>query len=117
MGHPYHRSFAMPNPIEFDRNTMQHLAELARLHLTADRLPLLRQRLQRLVDAFGALAEPTGPAAGGDDAAGTDLDPGAATSLALRTDLPLPPLPPEQALANAPQQAAGAFLVPRVVDA
>jgi aspartyl-tRNA(Asn)/glutamyl-tRNA(Gln) amidotransferase subunit C len=100
----------MPSPIEFDRTTIQHLAELARLHLPADRLPVLRQRLQRLVDAFGALGELPLP-----NPADQLGEPQAA--LVLRPDVPLPPLSPEQALANAPQQAAGAFLVPRVVDA
>ncbi|MCU0865216.1 MAG: aspartyl/glutamyl-tRNA amidotransferase subunit C [Planctomycetes bacterium] len=103
----------MPSPIEFDRTTIQHLAELARLHLPADRLPVLRQRLQRLVDAFGALGELPLPNA--DQQGGQPGEPQAA--LVLRPDVPLPPLSPEQALANAPQQAAGAFVVPRVVDA
>jgi Asp-tRNA(Asn)/Glu-tRNA(Gln) amidotransferase C subunit len=109
----------MPNPIEFDRLTLQHLAELARLHLTADRQPLVRQRLQRLVEAFGALAEQPDPVADADREGRPDpgSDPGEAATLSLRPDLPLPPLRPEQALANAPKQAAGAFLVPRVVDA
>jgi Asp-tRNA(Asn)/Glu-tRNA(Gln) amidotransferase C subunit len=35
----------------------------------------------------------------------------------LRDDVAGTPLPTAAALANAPQQAAGAFLVPRVVDA
>ena len=89
------------------------LTQLARLHLPADRLPVLRQRLQRLVDAFGALGELPLPNA--DQQGGQPVEPQAA--LLLRPDVPLPPLSPEQALANAPQQAAGAFLVPRVVDA
>lgn len=105
----------MPNPIEFDRTTIQHLADLARLHLTADRLPLLRQRLQRLVDAFGAVVEGPDLVA---DAAGSP-DPGLAESTprSLRPDLPLPPMRQDEALANASKTAGGAFLVPRVIDA
>ena len=107
----------MPSPTEFDRTTIQHLAELARLHLPADRLPVLRQRLQRLVDAFGALGELPLPAT--DQQGGQQGDPQdePQAAVVLRPDVPLPPLSPEQALANAPQQAAGAFVVPRVVDA
>ena len=99
----------MPNPIEFDRAAILRLADLARLHLPAERLPLLRQRLQRLVEAFGALAELPPEA--------LEPPPVAAAPLPLRVDAPEPPMTPAQALANAPRTAGGAFLVPRVVDA
>jgi aspartyl/glutamyl-tRNA(Asn/Gln) amidotransferase C subunit len=95
----------MPNSPELDRDALQHLANLARLHLTSERLPLLRARLQRLVAAFGALPQGSTEAA--------VFGPG----LPLRDDVAGTPLPTAAALANAPQQAAGAFLVPRVVDA
>lgn len=111
----------MPNLPDLDRDALQHLATLARLHLTSDRMPLLRARLQRLLEAFSALPAPSGGGTGdrgGPHLAGLDLGPSGLTpSLALRRDEPAPPLPPAAVLANAPQQAAGAFLVPRVVDA
>lgn len=97
----------MPNPLSIDRALMQHLADLARLHIPTERQALLRERLERIVAAFSALQEaaPTG------DAAGT------APSLPLRADAIEPPLPVDTVLANAPQHAAGSFVVPRVIDA
>lgn len=84
---------------------MQHLAELARLHVPAERAATLQQRLERIVAAFSALQ----PADGTEEVA--------VTGLRLRPDVEAAPLPVATVLANAPQQAAGTFVVPRVVDA
>jgi aspartyl-tRNA(Asn)/glutamyl-tRNA(Gln) amidotransferase subunit C len=100
----------MPNPPAIDRAMMQHLAELARLHIPAEQLGPLRQRLESIVSAFSALQDP-------------DLAPAAASAappelqLSLRPDLAGEPLPVSTVLANAPQHAASAFVVPRVIDA
>lgn len=101
----------MAHDLKIDRALLQHLAELARLNLSADREGVLRQQLQRLVDAFSAL--------GGDPGATAATDqPGAsAPSLTLRPDVSEPPMPIEQVLANAPRTADDSFVVPRVVDA
>lgn len=97
----------MPHPVSIDRQLMQHLADLARLHIPAERLPLLRERLERIVAAFQTLqdAELTTPA------------PGPRPGTPLRDDRTEPPLPVATVLANAPQQAGDAFVVPRVIDA
>ena len=93
----------MPDHPLIDRALLEHLAELARLTMSADRQAALREPLQRLVDAFSALA-PDG-AAPADDG-----------RLALREDTPEPPLPPATVLKNAPQTADDSFVVPRVVE-
>lgn len=97
----------MPHPVSIDRQLMQHLADLARLHIPAERLPTLRERLERIVAAFQTLqdAELTAPA------------PGPRPGTPLRDDHTEPPLPVGTVLANAPQQAGDAFVVPRVIDA
>jgi aspartyl/glutamyl-tRNA(Asn/Gln) amidotransferase C subunit len=97
------RAMTMPPPI--DRALMQHLANLARLHVPAERAATLRQRLERIVVAFSALQPADGFAAPPE------------TPLGLRPDVPERPLAPADVLANAPRQAAGSFVVPRVVDA
>ncbi len=98
----------MPPPT-IDRALMQQLAELARLHLGSDKLPMLRARLDRVLAAFSSLGEHV-PADAGDPAA-------PATALPLRADEPEAPLPLDTVLRNAPQRAGGAFVVPRVIDA
>jgi len=99
----------MPAPT-IDRALLCRLEEMARLHIPADRLPVVRERLQRIVEAFAALR----------DLATAGVDPTPAWTPApspLRPDQPGPVLTPSAVLANAPQHAAGCFLVPRVVDA
>ena len=98
----------MPPP-SIDRNLLHKLADLARLHVPADRQATVLQNLQRIVAAFDALrALPT-------PVAGPDAPPVAPSP--LRPDVAEPPLSPDRVLANAPQQGGGMFVVPRVVDA
>lgn len=97
----------MAVPPAIDRALLQKLADLARLHVPAERQPGVLQNLQRIVDAFAAVQ--TLPAAGEATAS--------LRGVALRPDTAETPLPVEQVLANAPQQAGGMFVVPRVVDA
>jgi aspartyl-tRNA(Asn)/glutamyl-tRNA(Gln) amidotransferase subunit C len=97
----------MPNPPSIDRAEIQHLADLARLHIPAERHAVLRERLERIVAAFSALQE-----GGAIQDATTDE-----RALALRADVAEPPLTPAQVLANAPQQAGDCFVVPRVIEA
>ena len=88
-----------------DRALMEHLAALARLHVPAERAAILRQRLERIVAAFSALQPADGAAAAPE------------STLRLRPDVAEQPLSQTDVLANAPRQAAGSFVVPRVVDA
>lgn len=97
----------MAVPPAIDRALLQKLADLARLHVPTERQPAVLQNLQRIVDAFAAVRTlPATPEPGG-----------APLGLALRRDAAEAPLPLDQVLANAPQQAGGMFVVPRVVDA
>lgn len=99
----------MSSPPAIDRALLQQLAELARLHLPQDRLGVLLPRLQRVLAAFEALRDlPT-----------SEAEPSPyprPLPMALRLDAAEPALPLEQVLANAPRSAAGAFVVPRVVE-
>ena len=97
----------MANPPTIDRALMQHLADLARLHIPAERQAALRERLERIVSAFSALQEA--------DAGDSTPPPG--RPLPLRPDEAGAPLPVATVLANAPRHAADQFVVPRVVDA
>ncbi len=98
----------MPPPPPIDRTELQKLAELARLHVPAERVASVTQHLQRIVAAFDALRSGTEEAA---------QPPAATASLRLRQDVAEPPLSTDVVLRNAPRQAAGMFVVPRVVEA
>lgn len=100
----------MTNPPAFDRLQLRQLCDLARLHVPAERQAELLGRLQRIVAAFEAVSE-LPPRA--NDQAPTLAEP----PLRLRPDVVEPPLASAEVLANAPRHAAGAFVVPRVVDA
>ena len=95
------------NPPVVDRALLQHLAELARLHVPPERQAALLQNAQRVVQAFDALRDLPVPADA--ETAGVEATP-------LRPDRAEPPLPLADVLANAPRTAGGMFVVPRVVD-
>ena len=98
----------MTGPPSIDRMLLEKLAGLARLHLPADRQSTVLHHVQRIIEAFGNLrALPTTQGGPGEPVG----------SLPLRRDEAGTPLPLPQVLANAPQAAAGTFVVPRVVDA
>ncbi len=98
----------MQPPPPIDRNELQKLAELARLHVPAERVTTVTQHLQRIVAAFDALRSEKEEAT---------VPPVPVAPLRLRPDVAEPPLTTEVVLRNAPRQAAGMFVVPRVVDA
>jgi aspartyl-tRNA(Asn)/glutamyl-tRNA(Gln) amidotransferase subunit C len=96
----------MANPPTIDRALMLQLADLARLHIPQERLPALRDRLERIVAAFSAL----------EDADTSCHPPHPPLPLRLRPDVAGPGLPLSEVFANAPQRAGDSFVVPRVVD-
>ena len=96
----------MSGPPAFDRFLLQRLADLARLHVPAERQAATLQGLQRVVEAFDALRELDPPTLRVD---GTER-------LVLRADRAEPCLPLDEVLQNASRTAAGMFVVPRVVD-
>jgi aspartyl-tRNA(Asn)/glutamyl-tRNA(Gln) amidotransferase subunit C len=92
-----------------DRDGVRRLAELAKLRLTPAEEERAQGQIQRLLDAFAVLQEvPT---------SGVDPSP---YPLPIphrgRPDVVGPALPPQEVLANAPEQRAGCFRVPRMVD-
>ena len=88
---------------------IQHLARLSRLRLTPEETVSYEQQLSRVLDYMSVLerhdlsgVEPTAHAMPVHDV--------------WREDTVAESLPTEQVLANAPKQAAGQILMPRVVE-
>jgi aspartyl-tRNA(Asn)/glutamyl-tRNA(Gln) amidotransferase subunit C len=92
-----------------DRAAVDHVARLARLDLTDDE----RERMQKELTQILGHAEKI---------QALDLDGVPPTSHALplsnvlRPDEARPSLPPEEALANAPEVEDGRFRVPRIIE-
>jgi aspartyl-tRNA(Asn)/glutamyl-tRNA(Gln) amidotransferase subunit C len=88
-----------------DRDTVLHVAALARLRLTDEEVERMSSELSKVLDHIETISE-------------LDLEDVAPTSHvvdvggALRPDEPRPCLPREVALANAPAVEGGGFLVP-----
>jgi aspartyl/glutamyl-tRNA(Asn/Gln) amidotransferase C subunit len=100
----------MPPPLSIDQELLEHLGQLARIALPADRQKALRQQLQQLVHAFSALGDVELEEDGRSEAnncIGVDQ---------LREDLGDAPRSPTEVLANAPQTAADSFVVARVME-
>lgn len=90
----------------FDESEIERLERMARLHVPSGRRAELQRRLQSILSAFQALRSLRTEGAPGADP----------TPLPLREDQAAPGLDNDRVLANAPQQAAGCFLVPRVIE-
>ncbi len=89
---------------------VKHIAELARLSLTAAELTLFQEQLSAILDHAAAL-----------QAVDTSDIPPTATVLPLRNvmreDAPRPSLPREDVLANAPDAADDCFRVRTILEA
>jgi aspartyl-tRNA(Asn)/glutamyl-tRNA(Gln) amidotransferase subunit C len=96
--------------MEFSREEIVHVARLARLAIPEDQVDVVRGQLSAIVEAVSKVSE-------------LDLADVPPTSHPLdlvnvwRADEERPSLPREEALANAPDAAEGAFRVPAVGDA
>lgn len=92
-----------------DRDTVDHIAELARLRLDDDEREEMTAQLATIVEYVAQL----------ETVDVSDVPPTASvaseTGTALRDDEPRPCLPRERALENAPDTDEGHFLVPRVL--
>ncbi|HKZ70606.1 MAG TPA: Asp-tRNA(Asn)/Glu-tRNA(Gln) amidotransferase subunit GatC [Anaerolineales bacterium] len=88
---------------------VQHIAELAKLELTEEEQAQFREQLSAVLDYAAQLR-----------AVDTSAIPPTATVLPLRTvlrdDVVKPSLRREDLLANAPEQEAGCFRVPAVLE-
>jgi aspartyl-tRNA(Asn)/glutamyl-tRNA(Gln) amidotransferase subunit C len=93
-------------PVEID---IEHVARLARLELTDDEKARLRDQLGVILEHAAKVGE----------VATSDVPPTAYAiprSNVLRPDEPVPSLPLEDVLANAPDVESDRFKVPRVVE-
>ena len=93
-------------PVEID---IDHVARLARLHLTPEEKERLRAHLGIILEHAAKVGE----------VAAADVPPTASAiprSNVLRPDTPAPSLAHEDALANAPETEDDRFKVPRIVE-
>jgi aspartyl-tRNA(Asn)/glutamyl-tRNA(Gln) amidotransferase subunit C len=91
------------------REEVQHVARLARLHLTDDEAERMREQLDAILAYIDKLSEL--------DVEGVEPTAHAVPLVnVMRDDAPVPCLPQEQALANAPDRADELFRVPRIIE-
>lgn len=91
------------------RQEVDQIAELARLSLSDEEAAAMERDLERILDYVADLQSL--------DTEGV-VPTAHATLLAtpLRKDEAAPPMDPERAVANAPESAGTAFVVPKVID-
>jgi len=88
---------------------VRHVAELARLSLSAGEEQLYRGQLSAILDAVGALRDlPTGDVLATSHAT--------ESTAPLRQDLVQPSLDLEEGLANAPARGEASFAVPKILE-
>jgi aspartyl-tRNA(Asn)/glutamyl-tRNA(Gln) amidotransferase subunit C len=91
------------------REEVQHVARLARLHLTDDELERMREQLDAILAYVDKLRQL--------DVEGVEPTSHAVPLLdVMRDDAVAPSLPQDEALANAPDRADEFFRVPRIIE-
>lgn len=96
----------MPESGEID---VAHVARLARLNLTPEETTLFQEQLRRVLEYAEKLREP--------DTSDIETAAHAAPLVdVLREDEPQPWFTAADALSNAPRQANGLFIVPKVLE-
>jgi aspartyl-tRNA(Asn)/glutamyl-tRNA(Gln) amidotransferase subunit C len=93
-------------PVEID---VAHVAKLARLDLTQEEMARLATQLATILEHAAKVGE----------VAAEDVPPTAYAiprSNVLREDVPEPSLTHDAALANAPEEADGRFVVPKIAE-
>lgn len=92
------------------REQVEHVARLAHLSLTAEEAERYREQLSSILGYIEKLQQLDV----------TDVPPTThaveVKTTPLRPDEPRPSLPPDEALANAPQRESTYFLVPRIIE-
>jgi aspartyl-tRNA(Asn)/glutamyl-tRNA(Gln) amidotransferase subunit C len=103
-------SFSAHPPMSLTREQIDSIAALARLALQEAEIPVYQESLSRIIDFVGAL----------DRAATADVTPMAhplpGLSQRLRPDVVTEQDHHQEYQANAPQVAAGLYLVPKVIE-
>ena len=92
-----------------DRETVEHVAKLARLHLTEEEVDVFASQLSVILENIAKLQ----------DVDVTGVSPTAHASRLsniMRTDIPQPSYPPEVLLANAPEQQDNCLKVRAVLE-
>ncbi len=92
------------------RQQVEYIAELSRLSLSEAEVLAMERDLERILDYVASLQEL--------DTEGVEPTAHAiALATPLRSDRATAAMDPELAVANAPERAGTAFVVPRVIDA
>lgn len=94
---------------EINREAVAHLAQLARIEMTAEELDKMAGELDVIVDSIKTVSE-----VAGDDVPATS-HPIPLTNV-FREDVPGETLTNEQALSGAPDAEGGRFKVPAILD-
>jgi aspartyl-tRNA(Asn)/glutamyl-tRNA(Gln) amidotransferase subunit C len=100
----------LSTPMSLTREQIASIAALARLELTAAEIPVYQETLSRIVDFIGALER--APTAG----VAPMAHPLPGLSQRLRPDVVTEVDRHEEYQPNAPQVAAGLYLVPKVIE-
>jgi aspartyl-tRNA(Asn)/glutamyl-tRNA(Gln) amidotransferase subunit C len=102
-------SAIQPNPPSITREDVDHVARLARLHLSDDEAETLRAQLSKILEHAARVTAL--------DTEGVEATSHAiALSNVFRPDEVAPSLTQKEALANAPLPESGHFRVPRILD-
>jgi aspartyl-tRNA(Asn)/glutamyl-tRNA(Gln) amidotransferase subunit C len=92
-----------------DRKTVENVAKLARLQLSAEELDRYGQQLAAILDYIAKLEKL--------DVSGLEpLAQAVETENVFREDIPRPSLPREAALQNAPEKTGDFFIVPKIIE-
>lgn len=92
-----------------DRETVLHVAKLAKLELSGEEIELFRRQLAQILEYFNKLQRL--------DTRGVEpLRYLLEAENVLRPDEPRPSIPAEEALRNAPKRREGFFEVPLVIE-
>jgi len=92
-----------------DRETVEHVAKLARLHLTEEEVDVFASQLSVILENIAKLQEV--------DVSGVSPTAHASRlNTIMRPDIPQPSYPPEVLLANAPEQEDNCLKVPAVLE-
>ena len=92
-----------------DRDTVRHVARLARIALSPEELETFTGQLARILEYVEMLRRL-------DTSGVAPMEHTPQSGNVLREDRVLPSLPPEKALEQAPSKAGNLFRVPRVVE-
>ena len=95
--------------VAIDKETVRHVAMLSRLAMSDGELDRFTEQLNAILDYIGKLDQL-------DTSSVEPMSHALALKNVFRGDEAGPPLPPEKALGNAPEEDEGFFRVPRIIE-